>query len=180
MTIRFTVDAPARLVRATVPGPRNPTLDEFRGFLDALAAHPDFQPGFDVVYDRRAVTHPPDDAYVRAATAAVEARVGQLGGCRWAVVIGQQPALEVVRGSRPGRSSPRTTPWRGSDATPARRERNAQSGPQPEADGPNTTVRTGFRGGRRGRGLNEEGHETTLRLAVTAVGMESGHRRRRR
>ena len=141
MTIRFTVDAPARLVRATVPGPRNPTLDEFRGFLDALAAHPDFQPGFDVVYDRRAVTHPPDDAYVRAATAAVEARVGQLGGCRWAVVIGQQPALEVVRAGggrgpavlRPGRRPGvvRTPHRRGVSVTPSQARSPRQTAPTP-------------------------------------------------
>ena len=96
MAINFAVDAPAHLVRATVSGPGNATLDEFRNFLDALVAHPEFRRGFGVLYDRRAVTTPPDDAFTRAATDAIERRADRLGGCQWAVVIGDQPALSVV------------------------------------------------------------------------------------
>jgi hypothetical protein len=65
MAIDFTVDAQARLVRATVPGPGNATRDEFRSFLDALVAHPDFRRGFGALYDHRAVTAPPDDSFTR-------------------------------------------------------------------------------------------------------------------
>jgi hypothetical protein len=97
MSIRFTIDAPARLVRATVTGPENATLGEFRDFLDALTSSVAFRPGFDVLYDRRAVAGPPDDAFVRAATTEIEGRADRLAGCRWAVVIGDQPALDVVR-----------------------------------------------------------------------------------
>jgi len=97
MPVNFTVDTAARLVRATVTGPAKETPDEFRAFLDALVACPDFRPGFDILYDRRAAGYPPDDAFVRAAEGAIEARADRLGGCRWAVVIGTQPALEVVR-----------------------------------------------------------------------------------
>jgi hypothetical protein len=97
MTIRFTIDAPARLVRATVTGPENATPGEFRDFLDALTSSTAFRPGFDVLYDRRAVIDLPDDAFVRAATEEIEARADRLAGCRWAVVIGDRPALAVVR-----------------------------------------------------------------------------------
>ncbi|VTR91639.1 unnamed protein product [Gemmata massiliana] len=96
MAINFTVDGPARLVRATVSGPTNATLGEFESFLDALVAHPDFRRGFAVLYDRRAVAAPPDDTFIRAATEAIERRAARLSGCRWAVVIGDQPALSVV------------------------------------------------------------------------------------
>lgn len=97
MAINFTVDAPARLARATVSGPENATLGEFQNFLDALVAHPDFRRGFGVLYDRRAVTTPPDDSFIRAATEAIARRADRLSGCQWAVVIGDQPALGVVR-----------------------------------------------------------------------------------
>ncbi|VTR92774.1 unnamed protein product [Gemmata massiliana] len=50
-----------------------------------------------MLYDRRAVARPPDDAFVRAVTREIVVRANRLSGCRWAVVIGDQPALEVVR-----------------------------------------------------------------------------------
>jgi hypothetical protein len=97
MAVRVEINAPARLVRATIGGPDNLTLPEFEAFLDDLAARPDFRPGFDVLYDRRAVTQMPDPAFVRAALGAIESRAQQVAGGRWAVVIGSQAGLEVVR-----------------------------------------------------------------------------------
>ncbi|HEX4611128.1 MAG TPA: hypothetical protein VH092_23255, partial [Urbifossiella sp.] len=96
MPVRVEIDTPARLVRANVHGPANLTAAEFADFLGAMTAHPDFRPGFDILYDRRAVAEPPNQASVRAALGAIEARADRLAGCRWAVVIGPQPALEIV------------------------------------------------------------------------------------
>jgi hypothetical protein len=97
MPIHFTIDAQGRLVRAAATGDATECDTEFRQFLDALTAHPDFRPGFDVLYDRRGVSRTPDDDLVRAATGAIVERIDRLAGCRWAVVVGAQPGLEVVR-----------------------------------------------------------------------------------
>jgi hypothetical protein len=97
MAVLVEIDTPARLVRATVAGPTNLTAAEFADFLGDLVTRPDFRPGFDILYDRRAVAEPPNPASVRAALGAIEARAGQMTGCRWAVVIRPQSALEVVR-----------------------------------------------------------------------------------
>lgn len=97
MPVHLEIDSPARLVRATVTGPANLTVAEFDNFLGALIAHPDFRPGLDILYDRRVVAEPPNQTSARAALEAIEARAGRMTGCRWAVVIGPQSALEVVR-----------------------------------------------------------------------------------
>jgi hypothetical protein len=97
MPVQVEIDTPARLVRATVTGPANLTAAEFADFLGALTAHPDFRPGLDILYDRRGVAEPPNPTSVRAALGAIEGRAGHMTGCRWAVVIRPQSALEVVR-----------------------------------------------------------------------------------
>ncbi|MBN9517928.1 hypothetical protein J0H58_05310 [bacterium] len=97
MPVRIEIDPAVRLVQATLTGTANLTAAEFDDFLGMLIAHPHFRPGFDILYDRRSVDEPPNQASVRAALEAIEARAGRMTGCRWAVLIRPQSALEVVR-----------------------------------------------------------------------------------
>jgi hypothetical protein len=95
MPVTFSIGSD--LVRATIVGDSSLTVPEFREFLSALISHPDFRPGLDILYDRRAVKSPPDDRFVRAALRAIGERADELRGCRWAVLISPKSALEVVR-----------------------------------------------------------------------------------
>jgi hypothetical protein len=97
MSVQVEIDAPGNLVRATVRGTANLTRAGFEAFLDEMTAHADFRPGFHILYDRRSVTQSPDAEFVRAALGVIASRAGRMAGCRWAVVIGPQTALEVVR-----------------------------------------------------------------------------------
>ncbi len=97
MPLQFEIDIAANLVRATIIGNANLTAPEFREFLSAVIAHPDYQPGFDFFYDRSAVTAMPDETFVRAALDEIGRHADQLKVCKWAVLIGAQPALDIVR-----------------------------------------------------------------------------------
>jgi hypothetical protein len=99
MPVTFTISNP--LVRATILGKNSLTEREFRDFLSAMIDHPDFRPGFDILYDRQSVMAPPNETFVRAALSAVGERAEDLRGCRWAVLIGMKSALEVVRMTSP-------------------------------------------------------------------------------
>ena len=95
MPVTFTINE--RLVRATIVGNDSLTEPEFRELLSAVLDHPEFRPGYDILYDRRSVKASLDPAFVRAALCAIEERAGHLDGCRWAVLISPKSALEVVR-----------------------------------------------------------------------------------
>jgi hypothetical protein len=95
MPISFTIDDHS--IHATVTGPNRLTEPEFREFLSDVTRQPDFRPGIDLLYDRRAVEVPPDDSFVRSALSAIHKSSGRLGGSRWAVLIGPCAALEAVR-----------------------------------------------------------------------------------
>jgi hypothetical protein len=95
MPVTFTISQ--QQVQATILGDNSLTEPEFREFLSALIAHPDFQPGLGILYDRRAVKAAPDDSFVRAALGAIGERAQELHGCRWAILISPKLSLEVVR-----------------------------------------------------------------------------------
>jgi len=84
-----------RLVAYVVEG--DATREEARAFLDEVTSHPDFEPGFDFLGDRRLVRRIPSSGYVYAVLDEVNARHDTLGLCKWAVVITDNLAFGMTR-----------------------------------------------------------------------------------
>jgi len=95
MGVHFTIDRDARLVVYTVEGVT--TADQARAFLAAVLTHPDYEPGFDFLGDRREVDEEPDTAYVRVVSFEVMSRKASLGPCRWAVLVSSELGYGMVR-----------------------------------------------------------------------------------
>jgi hypothetical protein len=95
MGVHFTIDKQARLVAYVADGVV--TADHARAFLAAVLTHPDYEPGFDFLGDRREVEEEPDSAYVRAVSLEMTARKATLGPCRWAVVVASDAGYGMVR-----------------------------------------------------------------------------------
>lgn len=95
MDISFDVDPSERLLSYVVEG--TPTADETRDFLNAVVAHPDFEPGFGFSGDCRRLGDDPGMVYVRALAREVRARAGELGPCRWGLVFSTAGGFTAVR-----------------------------------------------------------------------------------
>ena len=95
MGVHFTIDVDARLVTYMVEGVI--TSDHARAFFAAVMTHPDYEPGFDFLGDRREIGEEPDSVYVRAVSLEVMFRKGILGPCRWAVVVSSDVGYGMAR-----------------------------------------------------------------------------------
>jgi hypothetical protein len=95
MPVQFTIDPTARLVVYVVEG--NATPHEARRFLDAVIHHPDYEPGFNFLGDRRDVVRAPSSGYVYGVADEVKHRKAQLGPCKWAVIVSNDHAYGMAR-----------------------------------------------------------------------------------
>jgi hypothetical protein len=93
--VHFSVDVDARLVSYVVDGIT--TADHARAFFAAVLTHPDYEPGFNFLGDRRKIAEEPDSAYIRAVALEVMARQAVLGPCRWAVLVGSDTSYGMAR-----------------------------------------------------------------------------------
>jgi hypothetical protein len=83
--VHFMIDVDARLVSYLVEGIT--TADHARAFFAAVLTHPDYEPGFNFLGDRRQIAEEPDSAYIRSVALEVMAQQAVLGPCRWAVLV---------------------------------------------------------------------------------------------
>jgi hypothetical protein len=83
--------------RVFVTATRRATSAESTQFLDALTADPAYRPGFDVVYDRRAVSEPEEDEAVQAMVDYLAVHPDRFVGSRWAIVVA--PDVRSARAS---------------------------------------------------------------------------------
>jgi hypothetical protein len=95
MGVHFSIDGEAQLVSYSVEGLT--TTDHARAFLAAVLVHPDYEPGFNFLGDRREVMQEPDSSYVRAVSLEVLARQAVLGPCRWAVLVASDVSYGMAR-----------------------------------------------------------------------------------
>jgi hypothetical protein len=95
MGVHFSIDVEARLVSYVVEGLI--TTDHARAFFATVLVHPDFEPGFHFLGDRREVTDEPDSSYIRAVSLEVLARQAVLGPCRWAVLVATDISYGMAR-----------------------------------------------------------------------------------
>jgi hypothetical protein len=81
------VDARSRVAVITWPDVQ-PELDVWRTWFERVLGHPDFEPDFGIVSDRRALTVSPDATFVRGFIGVVSgvAGAGRFHG-RWATVV---------------------------------------------------------------------------------------------
>jgi len=93
--VHFFVDVDARLVSYIVDGIT--TADHARAFFAAVLTHPDYEPGFSFLGDRRRIAEEPDSAYIRAVALEVMARQAVLGPCRWAVLVASDTSYGMAR-----------------------------------------------------------------------------------
>lgn len=93
--VHFTIDTDARLVFYVVEGVTTP--DHARAFFAEVLIHPDYEPGFNFLGDRREITQEPDSAYVRIVSLEVLARQAVLGPCRWAVLVASDVSYGMAR-----------------------------------------------------------------------------------
>lgn len=85
MSLTFSIDPEARLV--TLSGARIPDFEEWQGVMRAVLRHPEFQPGFDFLTDRRDAAEAPTADYLRRAVGFLDLQRDALGSCRWALVV---------------------------------------------------------------------------------------------
>jgi hypothetical protein len=78
MSLSYTI-LPQRC-RVLVVATAKPTLEEFIGVHEAFLADPRFEPGMDILWDRRAYNEAPDTDYIRAIIAYWKANQARLGG----------------------------------------------------------------------------------------------------
>jgi hypothetical protein len=95
MGVHFAIDRDARLVAYAVEG--HVTADQARAFIAGILVHPDYEPGFNFLGDRREVEWEPDSAHVVAVALEVEARKAWLAPCRWAVLVSSDVGYGMAR-----------------------------------------------------------------------------------
>ena len=95
MPVHFVIDPLVQIVAYVVEGDATP--GEAREFFEAVIRHPDFEPGFDFLGDRRDVERVPGVSYIRAVADEVMAHQGELGRCKWAVIVSDDAAIGMVR-----------------------------------------------------------------------------------
>jgi len=71
----------------TLSGGRVPDYDEWREVMNAVLAHPEHQPGFDFLTDRREAEEAPTADYLRRAVGFLDLQRTAIGHCRWALVV---------------------------------------------------------------------------------------------
>jgi hypothetical protein len=94
MAIRYVIDPVRRLVRLTHVS-RTP-LAQWRETIDLVAAHPDFERGFDFIDDLSVRVDVPSTADIRHAVEFLGGRQDALAPCRWAIVV--HPEMPAVFG----------------------------------------------------------------------------------
>jgi hypothetical protein len=73
--------------RVLVTAAAKPTLAEFIAVHEAMLADPRFEPGMDILWDRRAYPEAPDADYIRAVIAYWKSNQDRLGGGYVATVV---------------------------------------------------------------------------------------------
>ena len=76
-----------RRCRVVVTVTAKPTLDEFISLHESFLRDPRFEPGMDILWDRRAYAEAPDTEYIRAIIAYWKANQARLGGGYVATVV---------------------------------------------------------------------------------------------
>jgi hypothetical protein len=85
MSLTYAID-PKRC-RVLVKVTAKPTLEEFIALHESFLADPRFEPGMDILWDRRAYNDAPDTDYIRAVIAYWKANQARLGGGYVATVV---------------------------------------------------------------------------------------------
>jgi hypothetical protein len=85
MPLSYTISS--QRCRVLVTAAAKPTLEEFIALHEAFLADPRFEPGMDILWDRRAYAEAPDTEYIRAVIAYWRANQARLGGGYVATVV---------------------------------------------------------------------------------------------
>jgi hypothetical protein len=94
MGIRYEIDAAGRLVRLRYEGA--PTFEEWAGVMLDVFQAPGYEPGFDFLADRRAVSAPTKE-YLQQVVAFAQAHESRLAGSRWAMVVATPAGFGMAR-----------------------------------------------------------------------------------
>jgi len=94
MRFGYRIDSAQRLV--VLSADHRPTVDEWFEAMEAMTSDPDYQPGFDVIYDRTRSDPPHDTAQTRE-WAERHAALAATHGGRLAVVVSTPLAYSVAR-----------------------------------------------------------------------------------
>ena len=95
MTLTYSIDPGSRLV--TILYAQHPTIEEWRQTMLRIFADPQYRPGFAFLGDRRAVSTPPDRAYIQGTIEFGEAHRTEFQGARWATLVSTSASYGMAR-----------------------------------------------------------------------------------
>jgi hypothetical protein len=95
MPLTYDIDAARRLVLITATGA--PVPNEWFETMEAVTADARYEPGFDILYDRRNLDHTPDTMYVRAWVFRHADLMKETGDGKLAVVVDQPVVYGMIR-----------------------------------------------------------------------------------